>query len=394
MRLRILSLNVWGLPWRLARDTGLRMHAIAGQLSELAADVVCLQEIWTQGDREILLQGARRAGLTHIWHRPAALGGSGLLVCSRLPISAAHFGRFRLAGLPQRVHHADYFGGKGYAILTLETDAGPLAVLATHLHAGYVDAGETDEYAGMRVAQVVEIAHALRAVASPVIAAGDFNMQEGAPEYEILTGLTGLVDSAARLERRQPSCLAPHPYRAENAVEERIDFIFARAGAERDAVPREIQRVLDQPIEAEGGPQAYSDHAGLLAEIEIRPRATSTESRAEPAEDSLEAAAERADDYLARGRTVARERQHSERRWAASGLLVALLGGAGAQRARRERRTVLHAGLMTLAGLGLGAGSGLAALSEHFVRDELRGYDEVEQLLATLRADRRPLGEA
>ena len=62
VRLRVVTLNVWALPLGAARDVSARMAAIGSRLSELAADVVALQEVWTLEARDSLLSAGRRAG--------------------------------------------------------------------------------------------------------------------------------------------------------------------------------------------------------------------------------------------------------------------------------------------------------------------------------------------
>ncbi|HIF96592.1 MAG TPA: hypothetical protein EYQ54_06130, partial [Myxococcales bacterium] len=77
MRLRVLTLNVWGLPFGLTRHHDARMRAIGEAFAGSGAHVIALQEVWTQGARTLLGAAGRRAGYTAIWHREAAFGGSG-----------------------------------------------------------------------------------------------------------------------------------------------------------------------------------------------------------------------------------------------------------------------------------------------------------------------------
>ena len=137
MPLRVLTLNVWGLPSVIASHVEARMQLIGDALVELDVDVVAFQEVWTDANRATLVDAARRAGFVNRWHREAARGGSGLLVVSRLPIRAATFHPYTVAGLPQRVTQGDYWGGKGLALLQLTHPEGAFTLLDTHLIAGY-----------------------------------------------------------------------------------------------------------------------------------------------------------------------------------------------------------------------------------------------------------------
>ena len=88
MRLRVLTLNVWGLPPGLARHREIRMRAIgerfiASAEDDSSPDVIALQEVWTRGARQILVAAGRRAGYNSLWHREAAFGGRSCAPTSR-----------------------------------------------------------------------------------------------------------------------------------------------------------------------------------------------------------------------------------------------------------------------------------------------------------------------
>lgn len=393
MRLRVLSLNAWDLPFGLSRRARDRLNAIGDALGQYEADVVTFQEIWTQRGREQLLRAGSELGLKHHWHRPEAMGGSGLLVLSRLPIRDARFIRYRLGGLPQRIHHADYYGRKGLALLTLDTPAGPLALAVTHLHADYVDADAHDEYLGTRIAQIVELAHALLEVDAPIVATGDWNTQEGDDEYAALLGLTRLRDAAAALDARQDTILAGHPYHPKNHSSERIDMILTRDGRELRVRPIALHRAFDEPIrfadsdadDAAKG-ERYSDHVGLLAELEIEAseglRTPDRRPRHAPDPDAIV----RVERVLDAGIAEAQARQTSGRRWATAGVGLGVAGVGAWQSGVRERRDFISALLVGLSGVALMGALGSAWLSEGFGRDELAGFAAVRAQLDALRA--------
>jgi len=230
------------------------------------------------------------------------------MVLSRLPIASERFTRFRLAGLPQRPFHGDYYSGKGFVHLTLTTDLGPVSLLDTHLHANYSRPGERDEYRGIRAGQAIQLAAAVRRIRGPVLALGDFNTREGEAAYAILGDLGGLRDVAAVLDRRQATCLAPHPYRPTGAPESRIDLILARDGGGLALRKVAIERVFDEPLEFAGEEGAYSDHAGVLATFEMERRRVPLLEADEDA--GLEKAAlDRAQGELALGARWARQRR-------------------------------------------------------------------------------------
>ena len=271
MKLRVASLNIWALPFGLAPDATKRINAIAQHLPSIHADVIGIQEVWTPIARQTLVDGGRNAGFKAIWHRPMSFGGSGLLVLSKLPILESHFTPFSVRGSPERLDHSDYHGGKGFIRLVLETPTGPIQVINTHLHARYARSKESDTYLEVRAAQATQIALAIDEVPGPVIAMGDFNLQEGEPEYRILLGLTGLRDAAVVTNQRQATISAENPYRRKQtgASEERIDYVFARGGSKRGLRIDSIQRIFDDSLEFDGREATYSDHAGIRVDLAL-----------------------------------------------------------------------------------------------------------------------------
>ena len=89
LRLRLLTLNVWGMPWMLARDLSARLAALDDALPRLDVDVAVFQEAWVPEAVDSLVATGRRCQLEYVWHYPAGLGGSGLLALSKLPIERA-----------------------------------------------------------------------------------------------------------------------------------------------------------------------------------------------------------------------------------------------------------------------------------------------------------------
>jgi endonuclease/exonuclease/phosphatase family metal-dependent hydrolase len=362
------------------------MEAIGRRLARFDLDVMAFQEVWTADAREILLRGGRAAGLANAWYDSAAFGGGGLLVLSRLPVAGVHFERFTLRGQPERITQGEYYGGKGFARIALSTDAGPIALINTHLHARYAS-DVPHEYRALRAAQVVELALRVRETGTPVIAAGDFNFQEGEAGYGVLTGLTGFRDAAAEIDRRQPTVFRGNAYRSRSRKPgRRIDFLFVRDGRRRGITTHRVDRIFDEVLDFDGRRASYSDHAGVMAEFEIAPRAAA----APPPPDRR--AVELASRLLSEGREEASRRQRGGRVVASAsiGCAAAALGGVRVKPMTRRkllRRALRSAGLVAVT-----PGVGFSILSEFFVSDELAGFDAVSRRLARL--DGGPPGEA
>ncbi len=349
-RLSLVTLNVWALPFGIARRTGERLREIGERMRRWDADVLLLQEAWTDAARESLAAAARASGRAHVFDP-----GGGLMVASRLAFERAEFQPYALAGIATHVHRGDYQGGKGFARVRVRTPRGPLELVNTHLHAQYEPDG-ADAYLGHRTGQAVELAAALRDPALPLVAAGDFNTREGRPEYRVLTGLAGLRDAGVALDRREPT----------SSSGERIDLVFARDGDGAAVRPLALERISVQG--------ELSDHAGLTAEVEL-----SAAPRAPFARDA-EAHAQAAE-ILARGARRARARRRQDRVAAGAALVAA---ASALLTARATRRRFLGRGLAAGAALAAPVGLLRALSSERWIPGEVESYARVEALLAEL----------
>ena len=78
----------WNLWWRLG-DWETRAEAIAHTLEELRPDLVCLQEVWQEGDRNQAALLAERLGLQHAFAPDRTEGGvdQGVALLSRWPLT-------------------------------------------------------------------------------------------------------------------------------------------------------------------------------------------------------------------------------------------------------------------------------------------------------------------
>jgi len=376
MQLRLLTLNVWGFPTPVSRIPDARMRAIGERLPEFALDAAAFQEVWTPSGRTELVAAGQRAGLEHSWYRDDLTSNSGLLILSRWPMREIRFEPFTLCGLPQRLTHLDYYGGKGFVSAVLDTPEGELQLLNTHLHAAYGTVGFGDEYLGHRMAEIIEIALAVALSKRPVALLGDLNAYPYRDELNVLRHTTGLKDVARAVQREQATILPRSPFRPkENAPGPRIDYVLARSGTQLGLAPVDAQRVFEENFEHEGQTVTYSDHAGVLGVLELGGRGQPL-----PAPDPVNIArARRTLDY---GKRIATARRRGQRAVAAGGAALGLATAA----ASRSRRGVLRTLALGLTGALLAPSAGILALGELFTPAELQGYRSVTKTLARLEA--------
>jgi endonuclease/exonuclease/phosphatase family metal-dependent hydrolase len=351
------------------------MREIGRRLPRLDVDAAAFQEVWTSEAQATLVRAGREAGLAHAWHGEPGVRGSGLLVLSRLPIASVRFEAFALRGVPTV---GDYYGGKGFAEVALETPAGALTLVDTHLHARYASSVD-HEYRSHRIGQIVQLASSAAGLRTPLVVAGDFNLHEGHAEYAVLLGLTGLRDTAAELDCRHPTVYRENPYRVRSTKpDRRIDLLLARSGVEAGVRLRRAERIFDDLFQHAGRRIACSNHAGVRVELEVVPGAGSPLPAPEP---SAVATATR---LLGQGRELARARRREGRLAAGLGLGTLIAASAGTRARRLTRRRLLR-GAMRLARLGaLAPLVGFSYLSEFVTPDELRAFEGISARLARL----------
>lgn len=369
---------MWALPTPFAEDVEIRMEAIADRLPALDLDVIAFQEVWTRRATAILLEGGRRAGLSQVWYRDATWGGSGLLLLSRLPIRSSRFERYGLRGHPEQLDQGEFYGGKGFVRARIETREGPITLINTHLHARYSNQA-SHEYRALRAGQVVQLAMRALEIPEPIIATGDYNFEEDHSGYRVLTGLTGLRDIALELDRCEPTVYRGNVYRSKKKRSgKRIDYVFARDGEARGVVGRSMERIFDEVIDRDGQSLSYSNHAGVLAEIEI----TSSPAAGviTPDRQAIELAAE----LLSEGHARAQHRRRDERTVAGAGIGLALMAAAGVRGLSSTRRHFLRSVLRGAALLALPPVLGSSLLSEVFSPAELRAFEDLDRRLQKL----------
>lgn len=388
MRIRVATLNVWGLPEPFAKDVLPRMDAIGKRLADLSIDIIAFQEVWMPETRRRLVAAGRKAGFTDSWHTDEVLGGGGLLVLSRLPILDGRFERFDLSGYPEVMNNGEFISGKGFAVLRLEGPEGEFSLITTHLHARYNKRFE-HAFQSHRTGQIVQLASRVSQLAGPVVVLGDLNFAEGAPEYRILRGLTGLRDVAAKLDAREDTVVRGSPYRAKkkkrNEPGKRIDYIFLREGIDHVVRPLHIERIFDEEIVLGGERAAYSNHMGVMAELQISARKGEILERV-----VSRSALDLASDLLSQGRFEAEQRLSGVRVVSVAGVACAALAAVSARGGLASRRRFLKSSLRAIALAALAPGVGYSVLSAVWVPDEMSAFENAQQRLDQL-ATGRPI---
>lgn len=244
----VLTLNVWGLPWPVAKARRTRFGRILEHLAGTEHHLVGLQELWGRTHRLLQELGPLR---------PLGGGDSGLALAGDLrPEAPPRSLPFTRGGGPDRLK------AKGLLQALVELPFGAeLQVVVTHLQAGR-------RHAALRAHQVDELLERLAAHPVATVLMGDFNLYEGLPEDEASAarlGSAGFLDAALALGRPEPTYTSANPFvsgRLGRRVSERFDRVLLRSGSRVALAPVEA-RVLD------AGP-VLSDHHPLFTRLEAR----------------------------------------------------------------------------------------------------------------------------
>ncbi|HEU0029291.1 MAG TPA: endonuclease/exonuclease/phosphatase family protein [Kofleriaceae bacterium] len=276
-----MTLNLWGTEPPLDRRLALAIR----QLSALAPDVVCLQEVRPldgmagRTTAEVIADGlgmAAHYAVAVAWddgvHPRLPAGQEGLAILAR------EIGEVRTLPLPEaRVAEARLL-----LSAQVTTAAGPIWVHTTHLHYRLDDGAAREQ----QVLAIDETIRALRTDTSPPqILCGDMNATPDSDEMRFLRGLTTLggrrthfQDAWLRLHDEPRAGDGPDrgiTWSSENEltrplrsldIDRRIDYIYVTSRKKDGRGTVHDCRVV---LTERDGELCASDHYGVMADVQI-----------------------------------------------------------------------------------------------------------------------------
>ena len=259
-RVRVLDWNIWWRfgPWQE------RAPAIVATLSDLDADIITLQEVWSDATTNYAAILAAELGYHHVHGTAMEQKGlrAGNAILSRWPITRHEMIRLYAQEAIEENRVAIY--------AEIDGPRGQLPVFCTHLN-------WKQHHSHIRQRQVGDLARFVaknHAGNYPPIVCGDFNADPQSDEIHMMTGQTncpveGLVflDAWAFAGKDGPGHTWDNrnPFAAEVLeTNRRIDFIFAGIPEPRGAGHIvDCQIAGNQPVKGVWP----SDHYALLAEL-------------------------------------------------------------------------------------------------------------------------------
>ncbi|XP_032512196.1 putative neutral sphingomyelinase [Danaus plexippus] len=277
--LNIFTLNCWGIPV-VSKNRKERIEAIATYLQTASHNIVCLQEVWCERDYLYLKdQLQKQFPFSHYFY--SGVFGSGLCIFTKWAIQDVFFHQWPLNGYIHKIHHGDWFGGKGVGLCRIKYNDRLINIYCTHLHAEY---HEDDIYLAHRVLQAYSTAELVNLTSSPAdvsILAGDLNAAPGDLSFRLITQLPSLLDPYTLLgdhdqfaKQIGTSDNINNSYSDQKLVKlcpegKRIDHILFNVDSKYEAQVNSYGNPMEERVPGE--PFSYSDHDAVALELKIKP---------------------------------------------------------------------------------------------------------------------------
>jgi endonuclease/exonuclease/phosphatase family metal-dependent hydrolase len=267
--LRVVTWNVW---WRFA-DWQRRGEVIGDVLENVAADVICLQEIWDDGEDNLAGRLARRLGMHWTWAMSSASNLWQTRIGEHSTIGNAVLSRWPIG--ERAVLHLPTGDAvpEGRTALYCRIDAEvPIPVFTTQLNSH-------PAHSAVRMAQVMSLAEFVgehRGGGFPPIVTGDLNAEPDSDEVRRLCGhktvpawldlvlvdawrYAGAGDEGWTWDRANQHVLKTREPSG------RIDYILVGLPTASGGAVCSAARIGDTPVEGVWP----SDHAGVAADLEV-----------------------------------------------------------------------------------------------------------------------------
>ncbi|CAF4854700.1 unnamed protein product [Pieris macdunnoughi] len=285
--INLFTLNCWGIPI-VSKNRKERIEAIAKYLLSGDQDIVCLQEVWSENDYLYLKENISSV-LPYSHYFYSGVLGSGLCVFSKWLIKDVYFHKWPLNGYIHKIHHGDWFGGKGVGLCRIKYLDRLINVYCTHLHAEY---NEDDIYLAHRVLQAHLAAEFVNLTSSPAdvsFLAGDFNTAPGEIAFRLITEMANLLDpcdvesigDTAKMIKALGTCdninnSYSNPKMTKTCPEgKRIDHILFNVNSGWEAEVISLKNPL--PDRVPGEEFSYSDHNAVSLELKVKANAKNKE---------------------------------------------------------------------------------------------------------------------
>jgi endonuclease/exonuclease/phosphatase family metal-dependent hydrolase len=255
----------WNLWWRFG-DHERRAPAIAATIAAVDPDVVCLQEVWSDGEVDFGDRLAGELGMHHVANEPDRYGFANA-VLSRWP--AHPLADHRLPGRDGSPGH------RRVVVAGIETPWGAWPFASTHLDHRFDDSA-TRRRQAVELLTVAAMHRDDPAASLPVVIGADLNAVPDSDEVRLLTGRTPGVDGIVVSDCwEQVGDGAGHTWRRDNPhvadsawPDRRLDYVLVswpRPKPVGNPVAARLAGV--RPVEVDGQLVWPSDHAAVVVDL-------------------------------------------------------------------------------------------------------------------------------
>jgi endonuclease/exonuclease/phosphatase family metal-dependent hydrolase len=258
----------WNLWWRFG-DWSTRERAIAAVIADADPDVICLQEVWTDGDDDLARRLADTLGYHGTTCAPVVHDGLGFAnaILSRWPVT-----RRCDHPLPRRDGTP---GHRRLLVADVETPWGAWPIGSTHLDHRFDDSASRRQQSQ----ELLRIANDLRGDPTtdlPVVIGGDLNAVPDSDEIRLLTGrrdgVAGIVFSDCWEQAGEGAGVTwsgDNPNCADSAwPDRRLDYVLV-SWPRPKPVGNPVAAALagDRPVPVDGRPVWASDHFAVVVDL-------------------------------------------------------------------------------------------------------------------------------
>ncbi|XP_020706292.1 putative neutral sphingomyelinase isoform X2 [Athalia rosae] len=262
-----------GIPL-VSKDRSVRMGAIADKLLTGDYDVICLQEIWSINDFK-MIRAKVREQLPYSHYFYSGVVGSGICMFSRFPIQDVIFHKWPLNGYVHKIHHGDWFGGKGVGLCRIKFKNMRINVYLAHLHAEYNR--DNDEYKAHRVLQAFDTAQFIRMTmegVDAIVLGGDLNTEPKDIAYRLIRGIANLEDACSiNNNNLGTNECANNSYTSKKLAKQepdgkRIDHILYHGSKNTKVKVTQFKHPFPKRIPDRDF--SYSDHEAIMASFKLK----------------------------------------------------------------------------------------------------------------------------
>jgi len=303
--LKVLTFNAWlldipvypfGLRRDISEDMSERIKRMPQRLAETQADVIVLQEVWSQASKDALIKGMKERGYPYAAYTKASnwflcfqmAMGDGLLIVSKFPISD----RVIYHDFAEATQSLERFASKSVMkVMIKHPSLGYIDLYASHLGAVDFENGDYNESKlNAHEAQLVELSEFMRTTRSHPITllAADLNMHY--KKWDHAHGRPRFVNefSESYLRLKRSSCGGGHALQDtyllthQKTARDDPDYTFDQQNGYvkhgyYDSLPSEVEDYVfvcdNEELRAESSDLVFkgeklSDHYGVVARFQ------------------------------------------------------------------------------------------------------------------------------